>query len=326
MCSRCNAFQQPLKRDFLSFWYVQNFICLCCFQGPDGEDTSVESATKRIALAAKLIQVSSGDHVSFRILWMNIFICVSIADKTPNLKPWSKQQNVFFFSVVHGRKTSRTWFGKKNICPWKRSVSKRSSLSGVHFEDDIEARARDTWWWLVDEFCQRAHVFKIIQREGKREVVSSTTSALNISLGICIAVLLHFHTSVYCRYSFMSFTHYCPPESVVPKSHSEVIRFTQGHTALGTDYFAQKKIIKRSLVFVFDDGDTLSKNGNFCLQQVEEDLPCLEQGIYTHGRHALKSLCQGSLTQEKSIVRNWWTTVPTGMSPYFERYIYWTHT
>ena len=39
----------------------------------------------------------------------------------------------------------------------------------------------------------------------------------------------------------MSFTHYCPPEGVVPKSHSEVIRFTQGHTALGmfTSYLYQ---------------------------------------------------------------------------------------
>ncbi len=37
----------------------------------------------------------------------------------------------------------------------------------------------------------------------------------------------------------MSFTYYCPPAGILPKSHSEVIRFTQGHTALGkiTDYF-----------------------------------------------------------------------------------------
>jgi hypothetical protein len=34
-------------------------------------------------------------------------------------------------------------------------------------------------------------------------------------------------------FAFMSFTRYCPPEGVIPKSHSDVLKSTKGHTALG---------------------------------------------------------------------------------------------
>lgn len=34
-------------------------------------------------------------------------------------------------------------------------------------------------------------------------------------------------------YCFMSFTRYEPPEGVTPKSHTEILRYTKGHTALG---------------------------------------------------------------------------------------------
>lgn len=34
-------------------------------------------------------------------------------------------------------------------------------------------------------------------------------------------------------FAFISFTRYCPPEGVIPKTHSEVLKFTKGHTALG---------------------------------------------------------------------------------------------
>lgn len=38
----------------------------------------------------------------------------------------------------------------------------------------------------------------------------------------------------YCKwYTFMSFTRYCPPPEEIPRSHSEVIRHTKGHAALG---------------------------------------------------------------------------------------------
>ena len=38
-------------------------------------------------------------------------------------------------------------------------------------------------------------------------------------------------------FSFMSFTRYIPPQDSVPKSHSEVMRSTKGHTALGMYVF-----------------------------------------------------------------------------------------
>ncbi len=34
-------------------------------------------------------------------------------------------------------------------------------------------------------------------------------------------------------YTFISFTKYCPPEGTVPKTHSDVLKHTKGHTALG---------------------------------------------------------------------------------------------
>jgi len=34
-------------------------------------------------------------------------------------------------------------------------------------------------------------------------------------------------------FAFMSFTMYAPPPDTLPQTHSDVLRFTQGHTALG---------------------------------------------------------------------------------------------
>lgn len=38
-------------------------------------------------------------------------------------------------------------------------------------------------------------------------------------------------------YSFMSFTRYTPPDSECPKTHSEILKYTKGHTALGKFYY-----------------------------------------------------------------------------------------
>ena len=44
-------------------------------------------------------------------------------------------------------------------------------------------------------------------------------------------------------YCFMSFTRYTPPnEAEIPKSHSEILRHTKGHTALGNLLFDKKHI------------------------------------------------------------------------------------
>ena len=47
-----------------------------------------------------------------------------------------------------------------------------------------------------------------------------------------------FEDKDYCKwYTFMSFTRYCPPPEDTPRSHSEVIRYTKGHAALGEYLF-----------------------------------------------------------------------------------------
>ena len=41
-----------------------------------------------------------------------------------------------------------------------------------------------------------------------------------------------------CKWlAFMSFTRYKPPPGALPKSHSQVLQFTKGHTALGKHGF-----------------------------------------------------------------------------------------
>ena len=43
-----------------------------------------------------------------------------------------------------------------------------------------------------------------------------------------------FDRKDHCKwFAFISFTRYCPPEGVIPKTHSEVLKYTKGHTALG---------------------------------------------------------------------------------------------
>lgn len=43
-----------------------------------------------------------------------------------------------------------------------------------------------------------------------------------------------FKEKTNCKwFAFMSFTRYIPPKDQVPKSHSDVLRFTKGHAALG---------------------------------------------------------------------------------------------
>lgn len=43
-----------------------------------------------------------------------------------------------------------------------------------------------------------------------------------------------FARKEYCKwYCFMSFTKYCPSGNNIPKTHSEILKFTKGHTALG---------------------------------------------------------------------------------------------
>lgn len=43
-----------------------------------------------------------------------------------------------------------------------------------------------------------------------------------------------FNNKDRCKwYCFMSFTRYSPPEGVLPKTHSEILKYTKGHTALG---------------------------------------------------------------------------------------------
>ena len=67
-------------------------------------------------------------------------------------------------------------------------------------------------------------------------LLASEIFRINKSLSLTsvrIAKIKSHFVPFYFRYAFMSFTYYSPPDGVVPKSHSEVIRFTQGHTALG---------------------------------------------------------------------------------------------
>ena len=44
----------------------------------------------------------------------------------------------------------------------------------------------------------------------------------------------HFVDKELCKwYCFMSFTRYAPPTGTVPSTHSDIIKYTKGHTALG---------------------------------------------------------------------------------------------
>ena len=132
------------------------------FQGLDSEDCSPDSATRRIAFGAKLLQTFTAEKLNEHGLGRRNFVLET--DLFPKRPPC-------------------------HIFRSRLKVAEAYALSGA-----------DLWMHFA------------------KELMSSKL----------------FDKKEYCKwFAFISFTRYDPPDGVIPKTHSEVLKFTKGHTALG---------------------------------------------------------------------------------------------
>ena len=94
---------------------------------------------------------------------------------------------------------------------------------------------------LDHNFEPMCHVFKSHLTKEKAHAMSGNELWTHFAKELMSSNLTHKDL---CKwFCFMSFTRYIPPESEAPKSHSEILRHTKGHTALG-----KRKLIQFSIL------------------------------------------------------------------------------
>lgn len=136
------------------------------FQGPDGENCSVESALERIKLGAMLIQTFTAEKMKEHGFGRQSFQL----EVDENFEP--------ICNVFHSR----------------LKLDEAHTMTG-----------NDLWTYFARELMTKAD----------------------------------FKDKESCKwYCFMSFTRYFPPPpGEVPKNHTEILKYTKGHTALGNQMF-----------------------------------------------------------------------------------------
>lgn len=131
------------------------------FQGPEGEDCSVDSALERIKIGAMLIQTFTAEKMKEHGFGRQTFQLEVDANYEPVC----------------------------NIFKSKLTLDRAHAMTG-----------NELWTYFA------------------RELMTSS----------------NFADKDLCKwYCFMSFTRYEPPNGECPKTHSEILKYTKGHTALG---------------------------------------------------------------------------------------------
>ena len=99
------------------------------------------------------------------------------------------------------------------------------------FEHDFE---RKTFLLENDLHPSRPACFIFTSKLTLKEAHGMSGSDLWMTFARELMSSKQFKDKMLCKwFVFMSFTRYLPPPEQIPKSHSDVLRFTKGHTALG---------------------------------------------------------------------------------------------